>query len=126
MQDIGRRMDCLFGPLDELESFRELTRALDEPGVCSAYGPDDAQRAHLLSAVALRTGRPVLVIEPNDMAASRMAEDMCSYDTYMMSDYSRYDILDGVEERRAKHRDEQFPKDLEAAYDLGKRLVGMV
>lgn len=76
MQDIGRRVDCLFKPLEELESFVELTRALNEPGVCSAYGPDDAQRAHLLSAVALKTGRPILVIEPNDMAASRMAEDM--------------------------------------------------
>ena len=51
------------------------------------------------------------------------SEALCSYDTYMMSDYSRYDMMDGVEERRAKHRDEQFPKDLEAAYELGKRLV---
>ncbi len=76
MQDIGRQFDCLFKPLDALESFAELTRALDAPGVCSVYGPDDAQRAHVLSAVALRTGRPVLVIEPNDSAASRMAEDM--------------------------------------------------
>ena len=76
MQDIGRQVDCLFTPLDELESFNELTRALEKPGVCSAYGPDDAQRAHLLSAVARRTGRPVLVIEPNELAASRMAEDM--------------------------------------------------
>ena len=76
MQDIGRQLDCLFKPLDGLESFAELTRALDAPGVCSAYGPDDSQRAHLLAALALKTGRPVLVIEPNDSAASRMAEDM--------------------------------------------------
>lgn len=53
------------------------------------------------------------------------SEALCSYDTYMMSDYSRYDIMPGTEERRAKQRDEQFPKDLEAAYDLGKRLVEM-
>ena len=51
------------------------------------------------------------------------SEALCSYDTYMMSDYSRYDMMDGVEERRAKQRDEQFPKDLEAAYALGQRLV---
>ena len=76
MQDIGRQVDCLFTPLDALESFIELTRALSEPGVCSAYGPDDAQRAHLLSAVARRLDRPMLVIEPNELAASRMAEDM--------------------------------------------------
>ena len=76
MQDIGRQVDCLFKPLEALEAFGELTRALDEPGVFSAYGPDDAQRAHLLSAVALRLNRPVLVIEPNELAAARMAEDM--------------------------------------------------
>lgn len=52
------------------------------------------------------------------------SEVLCTYDTYMMNDYSRYDMMEGVEERRAKQRDEQFPKDLEAAYELGKRLVG--
>ena len=51
------------------------------------------------------------------------SETLCSYDTYMMSDYSRYEMMEGVEERRAKQRDEQFPKDIEAAYELGKRLV---
>ena len=76
MQDIGRQVDCLFKPLDELQSFMELMRALEQPGVCSAYGPDDAQRAHLLSAVVRKLGRPMLVIEPNELAASRMAEDM--------------------------------------------------
>lgn len=53
------------------------------------------------------------------------SEALCSYDTYMLNDYSRYDIADGVEERRAKQRDEQFPKDLQNAYDLGKRLAEM-
>lgn len=51
------------------------------------------------------------------------SEDLCSYDTYMMNDYSRYDIMPGTEERRSKHRDEQFPIDLQNAYALGKRLV---
>lgn len=51
------------------------------------------------------------------------SEVLCTYDTYMMNDYFRYDMMEGVEERRAKQRDEQFPKDLEAAYELGKRLV---
>ena len=51
------------------------------------------------------------------------SESLCSYDTYMMNDYSRYDIMPGTEERRAKQRAEQFPKDLEAAYELGARLV---
>ncbi len=51
------------------------------------------------------------------------SEALCSYDTYMMNDYSRYDIMPGTEERRAKQRDEQFPVDLQNAYELGARLV---
>ena len=31
--------------------------------------------------------------------------------------------MEGTQERRAKYSDEQFPKDLEATYELGKRLV---
>ena len=76
MQDIGRQLDCLFTPLEGLEPFGELARALEKPGVCAAYGPDDAQRAHLLAALVRRLNRPVLVIEPNDSAAGRMAEDI--------------------------------------------------
>lgn len=52
-------------------------------------------------------------------------ETLCSYSGYQFSDYSRYDIMDGAEQIRAKYRDEQLPKDLEAAYELGKRLAEM-
>ena len=31
--------------------------------------------------------------------------------------------MEGTQERRAKYREEQFPKDLAAAYELGKRLA---
>ena len=41
MQDIGRQVDCLFTPLDALESFIELTRALSLGGGPAA-GPSDA------------------------------------------------------------------------------------
>ena len=47
------------------------------------------------------------------------SEALCTYDAYMVSNYSRYDIMTGTEECRAKHCDEQFPKDLKAAYELG-------
>lgn len=36
---------------------------------------------------------------------------------------SYYDVMEGTQEYRAKYREEQLPKDLEAAYGLGKRLV---
>ena len=76
MQDIGWKLGCLFEPLEGLGSFGELISGLEKPGVCSAYGPDDAQRAHLLAAVVRKTGRSMLVITPNDLAAQRMAEDL--------------------------------------------------
>ena len=44
-------------------------------------------------------------------------------DTYQFNDYSRYDCNMFPEEAKRKHRDEQFPKDLEAAYELGKRMA---
>lgn len=50
-------------------------------------------------------------------------ETLCSYSSYQFTDYSKYDVMEGTQERRAKYRDEQLPKDLEAAYELGKRLV---
>ena len=50
-------------------------------------------------------------------------EILCTYSGYQFNDYSRYDIMDGVQEVKEQYRTEQFPKDLAAAYDLGKRLV---
>lgn len=50
-------------------------------------------------------------------------ETLCSYNAYQFSDYSRYDVAPGTQERREAYRADQFPKDLEAAYELGKRLV---
>ncbi|MBR1820402.1 MAG: hypothetical protein IJ769_02135 [Clostridia bacterium] len=76
MQETNWNLNCLFEPMEGLPAFAELTRALEKPGVYSAYGPDDAQRAHLLAAAARKLNRPLLVIEPNDMAAARMAEDL--------------------------------------------------
>ena len=52
-------------------------------------------------------------------------EMLCTYNGLQFNDFSRYDLMDGTKEYREKYRDEQFPKDLEAAYELGKRLVEM-
>ncbi len=50
-------------------------------------------------------------------------ESLSSYCGYQFSDYSKYVFKAGVEETRAKYREEKFPKDLQNAYELGKRLV---
>jgi hypothetical protein len=51
------------------------------------------------------------------------SETLYSCDTFQFSDYSRYDIDTFKAEDKAKHREEQFPIDLQNAYELGKRLV---
>ncbi|MBQ9950757.1 MAG: transcription-repair coupling factor [Clostridia bacterium] len=76
MQELTHKFACLFNPLEELSAFRELTDALQKPGVCSVYGPDDTQRAHLIAGAIRKLGRPAVVVVPNEMAALRMTEDL--------------------------------------------------
>ena len=51
------------------------------------------------------------------------SEALYSYDTYQFIDYSKYDCDLFDETHKAQVRDTQFPKDLEKAFDLGKRLT---
>ncbi|PKM52889.1 MAG: flavodoxin family protein, partial [Firmicutes bacterium HGW-Firmicutes-5] len=46
-------------------------------------------------------------------------------DTYQFSDYSKYHtgVFDEVHKRKV--REEQFPKDMEAAYEIGRRLTSL-
>ena len=66
------------------------------------------------------------LLSPNEQALKMLfgySETLCAYDTYQFSDYSRYDVTAFKEEDKAKQREEQFPKDLQNAFELGKRLV---
>ena len=109
MQDTNWNLRCLFEPMEGLEAFGELTRALEAPGVCAAYGPDDAQRAHLLAALALKLGRPLLVIAPTDMAAARMVEDL--------------NVLLGGAARQLPARDVTFLKTAATSRELSMRRI---
>ena len=51
------------------------------------------------------------------------SEALYAFDTFQYTDYSKYDCDLFDAEHKAKVRDEQFPKDLAKAYDLGKRLA---
>ena len=53
------------------------------------------------------------------------SEVLYSCDTYQFFDYSKYDIDLFDEKHKAEVRDKQFPKDLENAFNLGKKLVEM-
>ncbi len=50
-------------------------------------------------------------------------EGLFAYDTYQFIDYSKYNCDLFNEKDKAKVRDTQFPKDLQKAFDLGKRLT---
>lgn len=50
-------------------------------------------------------------------------ETLCTNNTYQFDNYDKYDVAEYVEPMRAKQRDDQYPKDLQSAYELGKRLV---
>lgn len=53
------------------------------------------------------------------------SETLYAFDTFQYTDYSKYDCDLFNPEHKAKVRDEQFPKDLEKARELGKRLATM-
>jgi multimeric flavodoxin WrbA len=51
------------------------------------------------------------------------SESIMSYDTYQFEDYSKVVCERFDEEHKAKHREEQFPRDMEMAYEMGVRLA---
>ncbi len=53
------------------------------------------------------------------------SETLCAFDTFQYTDYSKYDCDLFDPEHKEKIRNEQFPKDLQKAYELGKRLATM-
>ncbi len=53
-------------------------------------------------------------------------EILYSYDTYQFNNYEKYDAASFNEAHKAEVRDTQFPKDLEKAFNLGKKLVAQL
>ncbi len=53
------------------------------------------------------------------------SESLWVCDTYQFTDYSKYDCDLFDEKHKAQVRENQFPKDLESAYDLGMRFAQM-
>ncbi|MDO4556286.1 MAG: flavodoxin family protein [Lachnospiraceae bacterium] len=53
-------------------------------------------------------------------------EILYSCNTYQFSDYSKYESSMFSEENKRKYREEQFPKDMEAAYQMGIKLIQQI
>lgn len=52
-----------------------------------------------------------------------MEQYLCT-DTLQFDDYSKYRAAKFSEQAKRAHRAEQFPRDLEAAREIGRRLAG--
>ncbi len=53
----------------------------------------------------------------------RKPYDLCSFDTYQFSDYSKYKSDIFSEEHKSEVRKTQFPKDLESAFKIGSKIA---
>lgn len=70
-----------------------------------------------------------VVLGDNEMSLRAVfgyCETLYAFDTFQYTDYAKYDCDLFDAEHKAKMRDEQFPKDMEKAYELGKRLATMI
>lgn len=66
------------------------------------------------------------ILKHNESNAGRLlgySETLYSCDTYQYKDYSRMDNNMFDEIKKAKHRDKQFPIDIQNAFEMGQRLV---
>ena len=109
MNKSQQRTNCLLTPVHGLSCYDPLINDLNAHRVCSAYGMDDSQRAHFLSALARDTGRGMIILVPNDQAAMRMREDM--------------DVLTGGRAKMLPPRDISFVRSAASSRDLAMRRV---
>ena len=70
------RLDWLFAPLEEIESYRMLREAVNRPGTLCVTGLDDSQRLHLIAGLARATGRMLLFVAPTDQLAQQAHDDL--------------------------------------------------
>lgn len=72
-------MNLLSTALRGLPEYQELLRHLDTPAASAITGLSSIHRAHMISALQENTGRPVLVVCQDDLAASRMAQELSGF-----------------------------------------------
>ena len=72
-------MNLLSTALRGLPEYRSLLRQLDNTGACAVTGLSSIHRAHMIAALREDTGRPVLVVCQDDLAAARTAEELSGF-----------------------------------------------
>ena len=72
-------MNLLSTALRGLPEYRSLLRQMDNAGACAVTGLSSIHRAHMIAALREDTGRPVLVVCQDDLAAARTAEELSGF-----------------------------------------------
>lgn len=80
---------------------------------------EQAQKVHLYSNLE-KYQRSITEV------LGRKPELLYAYNTWQFSDYSKYESSIFSETEKQRQRDEQFPLDCQAAYDLGAKLIRQV
>ena len=79
MRELSGRLNCLFEPIYALDSFRELAKAMEKPGVRYLVGPDDTQRAHVIAALVRALKEERLRVEFNERIDENPQEALEEY-----------------------------------------------
>lgn len=69
----------------------------------------------------------IQLFKPNEMVLRPIfgdSEHMCSFDTLQFDDYSKVVSIRFDPKKKAKRREEIFPKDCEKAFEMGARVAG--
>jgi len=72
-------LSWLFAPLEEMESFAQVVRAVGKPGTHIVCGLDDTQRLHVLAGLARKTGRLLLLVTATEQQAQQAADDLTTF-----------------------------------------------
>ena len=66
----------LFTAFDKLPEWKKLLERLKEPGCTALYEIAEGERPFVAAALACKTGRPVVLVSPTELAAQRQAQDI--------------------------------------------------
>ena len=72
-------MNLLSTTLRGLPEYRSLLRSVETSDAAAVTGLSSIHRAHLIAALRSDTGRPILTVCQDDLAAARMAEELSGF-----------------------------------------------
>ncbi len=72
-------VNLLSTALRGLPEYRSLLQGMDAPSASAITGLSSIHRAHMAAALRQDTGRPILIVCQDDLAASRMTQELSGF-----------------------------------------------